>query len=66
MPNFKIFLLYKVIPLGDLVLCMENLHAMEPFRYWQRPYSVSSLLNSLRGRDENGTVAFRNWQHSRF
>ena len=55
-----------VIPLGDPVLCMENLHAMGPFRYWQRPYSVSSPLNSLSGRVENGMVAFRNWQRSRF
>ena len=64
--TLNISFLYKVIPLRDLVLCMENLHAMGPFRYWQRPYSVSSPLNSLSGLVENGTVAFRNWQCSRF
>ena len=32
----NIFLMYKVIPLGDLIVCMENMHAMGPFRYWQR------------------------------
>ena len=58
--------LYKVIPLGDLVLCMENLHAKGPSRDWQRPCSVSSLLNSSSGRVESGRVAFRNWQRSRF
>ena len=44
--TLNISFLYKVIPLGDLVLCMENLHAKGPSRDWQRPCSVSSPLNS--------------------
>ena len=53
-----------VIFLEDLALCMENLHAMGPFHYWQRPCSVSSPLNSSSGCVESGGVAFCNWQRS--
>ena len=53
-----------VIP-EDLAPCMENLHAMGPFHYWQRPSSVSSPLNSSCGCVESGGVAFCNWQRSR-
>ena len=65
MQNFEqILFIYKVIVLKDLALCMENLHAMGPFRYWQRPCPVSSLLSSLSGCVESGRVAFRYWQRS--
>ena len=56
--------IYKVIVLEDLALCMENLHPMGPFHYWQCPCSVSSPLNSSSGCVENGRVAFRYWQRS--
>ena len=64
--TLNISFLFKVIPLGDLVLFMENLHAKGPSRNWQLRCSVSSPLNSSSGRVESGWVAFRNWQHSRF
>ena len=64
--TLNISFLYKVIPLGDLVLCMGNLHAKGPSRDWQRPCSVLSPLNSSSGRVESGGVAFHTWQRSQF
>ena len=60
------FLFIGLFSSKDFAPCMENLHAKEPFRYWQRPCSVSSPLNSSSGRVESGRVAFRNWQRSQF
>ena len=57
--------IYMVIFLDDLALRMENLHAMGPYQYWQRPRSVSSPLNSSSGCVENGRVTFCDWQCSR-
>ena len=62
--TLSICFLYKVILLEDPALCMENLHAMGPFHYWQRPCSAVSPLNSLSGCVESGRVAFCNWQRS--
>ena len=45
-----------VIVLDDLALCMENLHAMGPYHYWQRPRFVLSPLNSSSGRAKNSKV----------
>ena len=39
----------KLFSLNDFGSCMQNLHAKEPCHDWLRPYSVSSLLNSLSG-----------------
>ena len=57
--------LYKVIVLDNLALCMENLHTMGPYHYWQHPRSVLSPLNSSSGCVENGRVTFCDWQRSR-
>ena len=62
--NF-LFLYIGLSSSKDFAPCMENLHAREPFHYWQRLRSVSSSLNSLSGCVENRRAAFRYWQHPR-
>ena len=54
--NLSNFLSIGLFSSKELAPCMENLHAKEPFHYWQRPCSVSSLLNSSSGRAKNGKV----------
>ena len=55
--NFSLF--YKVILL-ERSCSLYGKHARkEPFRYWQRPCSFSSPLNSSSGCTENGKVPCR-------
>ena len=57
--SFKQIFVVRLFSLNDFDFCMENLHAMEPYRDWLRPYSVSSPLNSLGGCAENVKVSCR-------
>ena len=56
---FKQIFVVRLFSLNDFDFCMENLHAKEPCHDRLRPYSISSLLNSLSGCTKQAKVSCR-------